>query len=385
MKQKFGSILTLIVVIIMCAACQQKYTSTCQNPAGFEIKRGTNLSHWLSQDFGWEDKYTYINEKDIEFIANAGFDHVRIPVDEIELWDEEGNRVEEAFEYLHACLGWCKKYNLNAIVDLHTIRAHHFNASNEGGHNTLWEDVAAQDHFVNLWTQLSAELKKYPVNEVAYELMNEAVAPEHDNWNKLINRGIAEIRKNEPNRVIVVGANMWQIAPNLQYLKLPEGDKNIILSFHTYSPMLLTHYTANWTQLKNYVGDVNYPGTIISEEEYNANVDSTNEATFQFYQDAREVWDPDRILEGFKMGIDFADSLNLQLFCGEFGCMPTVPRKARLQYYSDFITVLEQNNVAWCNWEYKGDFGIYFWDGDKLKSGKPDTEFIDILMQFKQQ
>ena len=55
------------------------------NPAGFAIHRGTNLSHWLSQDFGWAPRTEWITENDIRYIASAGFDHVRLPVDEIVL------------------------------------------------------------------------------------------------------------------------------------------------------------------------------------------------------------------------------------------------------------------------------------------------------------
>jgi hypothetical protein len=50
------------------ALSQQKAAT----PAGFELKRGVNLSHWLSQNFGWSPKPTFITEKDIEFIAGAG-------------------------------------------------------------------------------------------------------------------------------------------------------------------------------------------------------------------------------------------------------------------------------------------------------------------------
>lgn len=382
-KRKLSGLLVILAVTVL-FACQPKPTeeSKCMNTAGFEIMRGTNLSHWLSQDFGWEEKYTYINENDIKFISDSGFDHVRIPVDEIELWDEEGQRIEDAWTYLHACLGWCKKYNLNAVVDLHTIRSHHFNAENDGGHNTLWTDQAAQDKFVDLWVQLSAELKKYPVNEVAYELMNEAVAPEHEDWNKLINRGIETIRKNEPKRVIVVGANMWQIAPNLKYLDLPEGDKNIILSFHTYSPMALTHFKASWTPGRAYEGPVHYPGQIITDAEYDQYVDTTDAALVGHLSDARDFYNKERLVAVFKEGIEYAKLKNMQLYCGEFGCMPTMARKDRMAFYNDQIQALEENNVAWCNWEYKGDFGIYFWDGESLKSGEADTEFIDILLQF---
>ena len=60
------------------AYCQQQAAT----PSGFELKRGVNLSHWLSQNFGWSPRESFITEKDIEFIAGAGYDHVRIPVDE---------------------------------------------------------------------------------------------------------------------------------------------------------------------------------------------------------------------------------------------------------------------------------------------------------------
>ena len=59
------------------------------NPSGFIIHRGVNLSHWLSQDFGWVPKYKLITENDIRFIDSIGYDHVRIPIDEMEMWDEE--------------------------------------------------------------------------------------------------------------------------------------------------------------------------------------------------------------------------------------------------------------------------------------------------------
>ena len=82
----------------------------------------------------------------------------------------------ESFAYLTRCLDWCAKHNLRAVVDLHILKAHHFNVENEGGKITLWTDPAAQDNFIKLWVEISGRLKKYPVDRVAYELMNEPVA-----------------------------------------------------------------------------------------------------------------------------------------------------------------------------------------------------------------
>lgn len=365
-------------------SCNPSAPTKTMNPSGFEIKRGVNLSHWLSQDFGWAPKYTYINENDIRFIDSIGYDHVRIPIDEQEMWDEKGNPVQEAFDNLTNCLNWCKKYNLRAIVDLHIIRSHHFNASKEGGSNTLWDDADAQNNFVHLWLKLSEVLHEYPNDMVAYELLNEVVAPEHNDWNVLLNKAITAIRKKEPERVLIIGPNMWQIAPNLQYLELPENDKNLILSFHIYSPVAFTHYLADWTFARDYKGPVHYPGQIITDEDYRKHVDTTNIALVNEIADAREYYNKQRLIEVFKSGIEFAKSKDLQLYCGEFGCLATVERKDRLQYYSDIISAFEENNIAWCNWEYKGDFGIYHFDREKMISLSPDFEFINILLGSKQ-
>jgi len=58
-----------------------------------------------------------------------------------------------------------------------------------------------------------------------------------------------------------------------------------------------------------------------------------------------------------------AKKYDLPLYCGEWGCLPTVPPKARLQWYVDVRQNLEKYNIAWANWDYKGGFGIVGRDG----------------------
>ena len=53
--------------------------------------------------------------------------------------------------------GWARAQGLRVIVDLHTVRTHHFNAVNEGGHNTLFTDPKAQGK-VELLRPIAAEL-----------------------------------------------------------------------------------------------------------------------------------------------------------------------------------------------------------------------------------
>ncbi|MBC2604544.1 glycoside hydrolase family 5 protein [Pelagicoccus albus] len=350
------------------------------NPSGFAIKRGVNLSHWLSQDFGWVPREEWITRNDIRYIASIGFDHVRLPIDEKEMWHEDGSPNEEAFALLTDALGWCSEEGLRVIVDLHTVRAHHFNAVNEGLKNSLWTDPAAQEQFFDLWSQLSERLSSYPVSEVAYEIMNEPVADDHEDWNRLVAKSLERIRAQEPDRVVVIGSNLWQIPETLGALKVPAGDKNIILSTHVYSPFVFTHYTAEWTPLKDYRGEVNYPGKVLADEEYERLMKLNGGSLSDLVKDSNLEWGKEQMKAKFQAAVDRAEELGLQLYCGEFGCLPTVPREGRLQYYEDITAAMEELGMAWANWEYKGDFGIFEWHSESMNIGAPDLEMIHRLV-----
>ena len=51
----------------------------------FRIKRGTNVSHWLSQsEQRGEARRLHIQEDDFARLESLGFDFVRIPIDEVQ-------------------------------------------------------------------------------------------------------------------------------------------------------------------------------------------------------------------------------------------------------------------------------------------------------------
>jgi endoglucanase len=373
-------LLLLLVAAALAPAQERRDFRVTPKPARFEIRRGVNLSHWLSQCFGWSPRATFITEDDIRFIARVGYDHVRIPIDEKELWAADGRPSEEAFGYLTRALDWCARHKLRAIVDLHTIHAHHFNAANEGGQNTLWRDPAAQENFLRLWADIGAHVGRYPVDMVAYEIMNEAVAEDHEDWNRLLARAAASIRAREPRRVLVIGSNMWQIARTFPYLKVPENDPNVILSVHTYVPLIFTHYKASWMPTKTYEGPVRYPGPPLTKEDLEGYKDRGIPAVAQWLQDSRDDYGPDRLFRELEPAVSRAKALGLQLYLGEFGCLPTVPRRDRLAYYADLVGVVEAHDMAWANWDYKGDFGIMGFDRQKMHTLEPDTDLIRTLL-----
>jgi endoglucanase len=318
----------------------------------FVLRTGVNVSHWLSQNRArGEKRKEYITQADFDTIQSMGFDHVRIPVDEVQLWDSLGNKEPEAFELLHKAIDWAFEANLRVIVDLHIIRSHYFNSDE----NKLWKDPIEQQKLVEIWLKLSNELVQYPNNKLAYEILNEAVAEDPEDWNKLLNKVIAALRIKEPERKIVVGSNMWQIPETFPVLKLPEKDTNIILSFHFYTPLALTHHTASWSAVAEYTGPVNYPGQIVDTNQYK----NLSPSTVEFMRTTANGYFDKKILkERMEPAIRVAEKMKLPLYCGEYGVYPKIPEDIMLRYYKDVCSIFNENNIAYCHWCYKGDFSV---------------------------
>jgi endoglucanase len=320
--------------------------------------KGTNLAHWLSQsERRGEERRKFITEKDIRYIDSLGFDHVRLPIDEEQMWDPSGKRYEDAFVLLQNCLEWSGKAGLRVVVDLHILRSHHFNAKEK----PLWSKPEEQDKFIGLWKDLSGFLHEWPNSMVAYEFMNEPVADDAEQWNRLLARVDDSIRKWEPGRVLVIGSNRWQSASTFDQLRIPKNDTNIVLSFHFYEPMVLTHYQAGWTEFKDFKGEVNYPGQIV------LNTDKP---------EYKRVYNRDTLLKMMQKPLHLADSLKLPLYCGEFGIYKDNFPAAKLAWYKDMISIFNEYKVAYANWNYKsGEFGIVD------ENMKPLLPIIKILTQ----
>jgi endoglucanase len=361
MKTTLNGILLLLLLTSTVSA------QSVQTPNGFSIRTGVNLAIWLSQsDQRGPEREKFIMEKDVELLAWLGFDHVRLPIDEVQCWDDKGNREEEAFRLMHNAIGWSLKNGLKVIVDLHIIRSHYFNAES----NALWTDPAEQEKLVGIWQQLSSELSKYPNNQVAYELMNEAVADNHQDWNQLISKLVKSLRQMEPERTIVIGSNRWQGTETFPYLEVPENDPNIILSFHFYRPFGFTHYKTPWTRMKSYKGTVHYPGEVIAKEDQ-----ASDPAYFREIQWAIGYWDKEVMLKDIRVAIDYARSHKLPLYCGEFGVYYTAPKEDALRWYSDVTDIFRENNIAYAHWDYKTTFGILD------KAGNPLMPVIRLLVK----
>jgi len=354
---------TILAFLAILMTCSSLSFADAPKKNAFEVKNGVNISHWLSQSgTRGERRKAFFTRADVEYIASLGYDHIRLPIDEEQMFTDDGQKEPEAFRLLHNALGWCDEFKLRVVVDLHILRTHHFNEAEK----PLFTDVKAQEQFYECWRKLSGELSKYSIDKVAYETMNEPVADNPEIWNVIVNRCVEVIRELEPERTIVMGSNRWQGYATVKDLRVPENDPNILISFHYYDPFLLTHYKASWTHLKDMADvPVHYPGQLI------ANADLA--AAGNHAQAGREVYNIDKMEGHFKQVIEAAKKYNLNIYCGEYGCINGAPHAAKIRWYKDMTTLFERHGIARANWDYKGGFGI-------LRGTEPQTEMINAIL-----
>lgn len=348
---------------------------------GFKIQKGINLSHWLSQERTWAKKETFVTEKDIQFIKEKGFDHVRLPIDEEVIWDTNRNFIKPNLECIINCIEWCEKHGLKIIVDLHILRSHHFNAVNGEGEITLWDKQEEQENLINLWLQLSEKISHFSTDFVAYEFMNEPVAPEHEQWNELLAKGIKALRELEPERVILMGSNMWQKTWTYPFFKIPKNDPNFILSFHMYEPILVSHYKAYWMPAEKYEGPIQYPGVTIKDEWIKEHVATDDKKIIDSIEEHNGDYTIERLEKMIDPVLEKAKEYNLPIICSEFGCLPSVERDIRIKYMDEMVKMFQRNNIAYTLWDFKGDFGVMEFDRENDIVTGIDEDMIAVMTQ----
>ena len=340
--------------------------------SNFEITRGVNISHWLSQskDRG-ELRKSKFGRDEVAFLKKMGFDHLRLPVDEEQLFTPSGDIDTETMGLIHQAISWCREFQMRIIVDFHILRSHYFNDTEN---MTLWSSKAEQDKLSDMWKKLSAEFNQYPNSLLAYELLNEPVPDTPGQWNKLSSRLINELRVLEPDRMIVLDASSHSSIGALNTLEIPQNDPNIILSVHFYTPHLLTHYQAGWwPALKRLTIKLHYPGQLVSHQDVDTIRDSENLRVVNYYNG---YYDKAILTEKIQIALDKSKETGLQIHIGEVGCIENTDPTVRLNWMSDVAAICKEHNVAFSVWGYKAGFGIMNDNGTAK-----DQRVIDVLTQ----
>lgn len=315
------------------------------------LKRGVNLSHWFSQSpRRGAERRDWIGPADFARVAELGFDHVRLPLDEEHLWNAKGERENEAWELLEQAMELAAANRLRVVCDLHILRSHHFNQTDVPA---LYRESAALDAFCASWTELASFLGRYPTDFVGLEILNEAVARDGKDWNRVASRAFAAMREAAPAHTIVTGSNWYCMCRTFDELVIPD-DQNQILTFHFYNPMCITHHRAHWTDIGAWEGDVAYPGL-----PWPSGVpEGVAEPLRSRMERDNTAWGPAAMRAEIELPLVRSRETGLGLYCGEFGVINQAPLALRKAWLRDAVETFEQNGIGWAVWDWKGVFGV---------------------------
>jgi len=277
--------------------------------------------------------------------------------------------VREDLEKLKQVISWANKYEIDIVIAPLSLPGTRYTQNNDYKHDIrLWESYDYWDQTISFWKDLAKELKDFD-NIVAYNIINEPFpefgaggVEEHKNpgdisrfidWYPMVRntprdiykfygRIIAEIRRIDPDKPIMLDAG-WYGQPGA-FCYWPEAfdDKNILYSFHMYEPYEFTS-NKNFKENHNYV----YPGK----------VPFGNDTVY---------WDKEMLVTYFESFMHWVKVNNIpqnRIVAGEFGCMrKNVGAK---QYLSDIISFLNDHHFHWAFYSYREDE----WDGYDYELG----------------
>ena len=287
---------------------------------------------------------SYITERDVAYIASLGMDHIRLGFDQIVLEDAPYHYRESIFALLRRFVGWCRKYDLGIVLNMHKALGNYCDILSETG---LMQDAELQDRFIAVWLKLEEEFASEP--DVMFELLNEVVNATAEEWNALADKAIRAIRERNATRTLIVGCTEWNNPPALPLLRVWE-DENIIYTFHCYAPHEFTHQRGVLQASPLFYNrEMPYPCDDIERyRDYHRVVKNRENS----YPGLSRI-DIDflrQYLAPVKAWIDaHPDKV---LWCGEFGTIRHTKLEWRENWMRDMISILKEWDIPYCVWNY---------------------------------
>ena len=287
---------------------------------------------------------SYITEEDVRYIASLGMDHIRLGFDQIVLERAPYEYREEIFSIIDSFIGWCRKYGLNVVLNLHKAIGNYCDIQEEV---ELLDDAELQNRFIALWLAFEDRYQSEP--DVAFELLNEVRNVDPEKWNALIRKTVRALREKNADRMLILGSTCWNSPDTLKHLCVLD-DENVVYTFHMYAPFEFTHQRGVLQANPLYYNrTMPYPCDDIERyREYHRLISNKQDA----YADLDRI-DITCIRRALAGAIEFQKAHpDKLLWCGEFGTIRHANIAWRENWMRDVITVLKENEIPYCVWNY---------------------------------
>jgi endoglucanase len=286
------------------------------------LGRGVNLGNALEAPREGEWGVT-LQEEYFKVIKDGGFNSIRVPI----RWNAHANAkapytIDPAFfDRVDWVIKNAEQQDLTVILDFHNYL------------EMMESPGANKQRFVGIWEQIAEHYRGAP-DSVYFELLNEPNGSlgTTNSWNQILDEAIKVIRKTNPRRTIVVGPGNWNSIPSLFDLKLPEEDRNLIVTFHYYQPFQFTHQGADWAAGSDAWMGTTWMGKTVEKESITMDLNLA------------KAW---------------SNKHRRPIFMGEFGAYSKADMDSRARWTEFMARSAEEHGFSWAYWEFCSGFGVY--------------------------
>ncbi len=282
-------------------------------------------------------------ETDFAWMAEWGFDFVRLPMD-YRCWTDakDPEKLDErVLGEVDACIAMGRKRGVHVSLNLH--RAPGYTVARPPETLDLWTDQEARRRFDFQWAAFARRYRGVPPEALSFDLVNEPAHVDAGVYAEVARRAVAAIRAEDPERLIISDGLRWGRDP------IPElADLGIAQSTRGYDPMPISHWKASW------VGGERWPKPTWPLKQGGRTLDKA-----WLREDRIGPW---KALERKRVGVHV----------GEWGAFKHTPHDVVLAWMRDYLELWREAGWGWALWNFRGPFGV-------LDSGRTDVAYEDFM------
>ena len=282
-------------------------------------------------------------ESDFAWMAEWGFDFVRLPMD-YRCWTDKADPYkfdEKVLREIDQAVVFGRTHKIHVCLNLH--RAPGYTVASPPEAMNLWADEEAQKQFDAQWSNFARRCKGVASTEVSFNLVNEPndkIASA--DYAKVVRRVVAAIRKEDPDRLVSADGLGWGRKPVEELI-----DLGIAQSTRGYDPHTLTHYKASWA------GGDKFPLPTWPLKQGNQTID--------------KAWLQRTCIEPWKK----IEARGVGVHVGEWGSFNKTPHDVVLAWMRDGLENWKAAGWGWALWNLRGSFGV-------LDSQRADVTYEDF-------
>jgi endoglucanase len=360
-RRAFLQTAALAGLTLSCGRRAARAADPAAGPAQTAIPRwrGFNLVNFFQALSRGESSQGMVEEDDLRWIRDWGFDFIRLPMD-YWLWvdsnwketrrlqPEDVNKIREStLGKVDRALELCRKFKLHLSLNFHRAPGYCINDPQREPF-VLWKDKQAEDAFVHHWEVFAKRYQGVSKGDLSFNLVNEAPRPRpgymtRDDYARIMTRATQAIHAHSPDRLVIVDG--LDVGTDVVKEMIPTGAAQ---SVHAYWPGGLSHFRAGWVDRNDSFPMPTWPLK---------NKDGSVQADRQKLEERFAPW-----AELARQGIG--------VHCGECGCYNKTPYPVFIGWFEDVLQILKAHGIGYALWNFRGSFGI-------LDSGRADIEYED--------